>query len=292
MKIQDGNFIVTKEEIATLLSSEPKELAGYYNPERLKVIWAYLNCTHTQGKKPPITPKQYRELIKVLYKTLDADMRRNIEKYFIAFDLASDYARGVGRGAYHYLAELYALKANTAILNLLSMAYDFQRSFLRGDIMVLGKNKQRQGSIPMESGALQEYIAEDGCTYFTYDGKTKEDIQADQERAIKYLYENMRGFKADIEGMLKYLQELIPAQYLEPFDMDIKHTLPLSLQAYIYKMEKGFIEEAGVDINETTAGKGKHKIYPTYREVSVDARKVDAQYKACKKIIETRWQNE
>ena len=75
MKIKDGNFIVTKEEIDTLLSPEPKEIAGYYNPERLKVIWACLNSDHTKGKKLPITPKQYRELIKVLYKNLDADMR-------------------------------------------------------------------------------------------------------------------------------------------------------------------------------------------------------------------------
>lgn len=292
MKVKDGNFIVTKEEIATLLSSEPKEIAGYYNPERLKVVWAYLNCTHTAGKKLPITPKEYRELIKVLFASLDADMRRNIEKYFIVFDITSEYARGVGRGAYHYLAELYALKADMGIFSLLSVLESLTKAKEEGHSEGIDTLIKDGVLTEDKDGVLKDCTAEDGSTYFTYGGKTKEDIKADMERAIKYLYENMRGFKADIEGMLRYLEELIPAQYLEPFGMDIEHTLPLSLQAYIYRMEKGFITEAGVDINETTAGKGKHKIYPTYREVSVDIRKVEAQYKALKKIVETRWRNE
>lgn len=295
MELKDGNFIVTKEEIDALLSPDTlhtQKGEGYFNPQRLKVVWAYLNSTHTQGKKLPITPKQYRELIKVLFKTLDADMRRNIEKYFIAFDLASDYARGVGRGAYHYFAELYALKANMAIYTLLRTIESLTEAKRMGhpeglDILI------KDGVLAEEDrGDIKDYIGEDGKTYFRYGGKNKEEIRADMVRGIQYLYNNLRGFKADIEGMLKYLEELIPVEYLEPFGMDIEHTLPLSLQNYIYRMEKGFIEEVGVDINETTSGDGKGAVYPTYRGIKADARKVDAQYKAFKKIIETRWQNE
>jgi hypothetical protein len=291
MEYKNGTFTATEEEIKALLSSAGESIEWNFNPVRLKMVWAQLNCS-SEGRQPPLTHSQYQQLLKMYFKLSDAEGRRNLEKYTIFFKVAYEYARGVGRGTYHYLAELYALKANMAIFTLLSMTESLERAKQRGDTQGLDTLIADGVLTPEELGTLQDYIGEDGNTYFRYGGKNKEDIRADMERGLKYLYANMKGFKADIEAMLKYLQELIPASFLEPFGRDIKHALPLALQGYIQKMEIGFIEEAGVDINETTSGKSKHKIYPTYSGVKADKRAVEAQYKSIKRIVERRWQNE
>ena len=293
MDFKDGNFIITKEELEPLLSTKAEEemgVRGYYNPERIKVVWAYLNSRYTEGKKLPITPKQYRELIKALYKTLDADMRRNFEKYVIAFKIATDYARGVGRGTYHYLAELYALKANIASYSLIRIVESLTAAKQEGHPEGLEILLSDGTLIDEAEGVIKDFVGEDGKTHFTYGGRTTQDIEADMRRGLQYLYANMRGFKADIEGITKCMAELIPPQYLEPFSMEPKNLLPLSLRNYIYKMEKGFIEEVGVDICETAAG--KYKIYPTYSAVKVHKASIELQYKLYKKTIEDRWRNE
>lgn len=291
MEYIDGNFVLSAEEIEALTTPDKEPELADLNPLRVKVIWAYLNSTHTAGKKPPLTASQYREMLRVLFGSLDADMRKRIEKYTIAFDLSSDYARGVGRGAFHYLAELYALKADIAIFSFLSVLESLQNAKEAGQPDGIDTLIKDGVLTEEEDGILKDCTGEDGRIFFTYGGKTKEDIKADMERAIKYLYSNLRGFRTDIEGMLKYIAELLPAPYLEPFGFNLENTLPLSLKNYIYRMEKGFIEEVGVDINETTAGKGKHKIYPTYRSIKINKSGVDAQYKAFKNIIEKRWRN-